>query len=76
VKNGTVQKKHRWDYYTKEYELGDGDGDIPIIREPAWRGFRHVVTERDLHAFVGIIPDWERHSVGLRGLVLGDGDDF
>jgi hypothetical protein len=75
VKNGTVQKKHRWDYYAKEYAVREGDGEIPIVREPAFRGCRHLVTEDDLRTFLTIIPDWARYSTGLRGLVLGDGDD-
>ncbi len=75
VKNGKVQKKHRWDYYFKEYQLREGDGEIPIVREPAIRGYRHVVSEEDLRRFIAIIPDWNRYSQGVRCLVLGDGSE-
>lgn len=75
VKDGAVQKKHRWDYYTREYEVREGDGELPIIRVPASRGCRHLVSEDELRRFLTIIPDWELYSLGLRGLVLGSGDD-
>jgi hypothetical protein len=75
VRDGRVQKKHRWDYYFKEHKLREGDGEIPIVREPAVRGARHLITEPELRSFVGIIPDWDRCSEGLRCLVLGAGDD-
>lgn len=75
VKNGAVQKKHRWDYYFKEYKLREGSEEIPIVRESAARGYRHVVTEEQLKLFIGIIPEWERYSEGVRCLVLGEGGD-
>ena len=75
VKNGRVQKKHRWDYYARTYAVREGDGPLPIVREPAARGCRHVVSEDDLRRFLALIPDWDRYAIGLRGLVLGDGDD-
>jgi hypothetical protein len=75
VKSGKVQKKHRWDYYFKQYDLRDGGGKIPIVREPAIRGFRHLIDEDQLRDFVNIVPEWERYAVGLRCLVLGEGDD-
>ena len=75
VKAGAVQKKHRWDYYEKEHAVRVGDGELPIVWEPAVRGCRHLVSEGDLRKFVGLVPQWPEYSVGLRGLVLGDGDD-
>lgn len=75
VKNGKVQKKHRWDYYVKEYDVAAVRGELPVIREPAIRRHRHLVSERDLRSFIAIIPEWKRYSHGLGGLVLGDGED-
>ncbi|MBL4632855.1 MAG: hypothetical protein JKY56_03230 [Kofleriaceae bacterium] len=75
VQNGKVQKKHRWDYYFKEYGAPEGQTEIMIVREPAIRRFRHVVSETDLRKFISIVPDWKRYSIGLKALVLGDGDD-
>tara|TARA_R110002096_G_scaffold401386_5_gene598256 strand:- start:9997 stop:10611 length:615 start_codon:yes stop_codon:yes gene_type:complete len=75
VKNGKVQKKHRWDYYAKEYSVPAGQSELPILWEPAIRRHRHLVTERDLRSFISIIPGWKKYSQGLCGIVLGDGDD-
>ena len=76
VKRGTVQKKERWDYYPRIYDfVPNRDGSVPIVREPAYRGYRHVVTESDLRRFTRLIPGWDRLRVGLRGLVIGEGND-
>lgn len=75
VKKGKVQKKHRWDYYVKEYNVDESRPGLTIIREPAIRRFRHLVSEQDLRKFIALIPDWKQHSAGLKGIVLGDGDD-
>ncbi len=73
VKGGKTQKKNRWDRYVREYPE-TVDGELPIIVEPAIRGFRHPVSETELRQFIEIIPSWQRYSVGLHCLVLGEGD--
>ena len=74
VRDGRVQKKHRWEHYFKEYDLLEGQAQIPIVVEPVIRRFRQPVETSDLRSFVELVPDWERHSEGLKCLVLGDGD--
>ncbi len=74
VRDGRVQKKHRWDYYYKTYDLREGDSGIPIVVEPPLRRFRQPVSEADLRSFVSLIPNWSRHAAGIRCLVLGDGN--
>ncbi len=39
------------------------------------RGFRHVVTPEQLQRVFALIPEWDRVSRGLRGVVLADGSD-
>lgn len=71
-----MQKKHRWDYYEQTYDLPVATpGELPIIKESAIRGARHLVSETDLRCFISIIPGWDQLSNGLHGLVLGTGDD-
>ena len=74
VRDGRVQKKHRWDYYFERYDLVEGQTEMPIFVEPPLRRFPQPVTAAELGTFVKLIPDWEQHAEGLRCLVLGDGD--
>ena len=41
-----------------------------IERERAGRGYKHLITESDLLAFISLIPDWDRVSYGLTGVLL------
>jgi hypothetical protein len=74
VRDGRVQKKHRWDYYYNEYDVPAGGQPIPIFHEQAIRGMRHVLTEEDIRTFIGIIPDWPECSIGLKCIVLANGE--
>ncbi|VGO16532.1 hypothetical protein PDESU_05123 [Pontiella desulfatans] len=65
VRNGTVQKKnnHTYTYADK----------FVISRNTAWRGYRHVVTKRDVHDFLEIVPDWEHGHHGVECIHLSGG---
>jgi len=67
VKGGRVQRKNR-------HKPTGQDGCI-LYRESPGRGFRHVVSKRDLQAFIDIIPDWERLSERLERIVLSTAKD-
>ena len=75
VVDGRVQRKNRWDHYAKTYPIREGSDPIPIVREPAVRRARHLVSEHELRTFIRLVPDWPSYSDGIRCLVLGDGDD-
>ncbi len=66
VRNGKVQRKNRHQFTAR---LG-----YVLDRESPRKGFRHVITKRDLGEFTDLIPDWAELSVGLERIVLGGGD--
>jgi hypothetical protein len=73
VKAGRVQKKNNWtttpDYYNAEQPL-------PVVdRLRPGRGYRHVLHQKDIHRFIGLLPDWSELSIGLNGIVLSAGED-
>ena len=66
VKDGRVQRKNRRALTPHQR--------LVIDRESPRAGRRHVVTKRDILAFIDIIPDWERLSVRLERIVLSAED--
>jgi hypothetical protein len=62
VKDGAVQKKHR-------HALTAHAG-YTIVRHTAARGYRHIISQRDIRDFIDIIPDWDRLAEGLESIVL------
>jgi len=64
VKDGRVQRKNR--------HLPTGLQGYVLDREAPGRGFRHVVSKRDLQAFTDIIPDWQILSQRLERIVLAN----
>jgi hypothetical protein len=64
VKDGRVQRKNR--------HLPTGLQGYVLDRESPGRGFRHVVSKRDLQAFTDTIPDWPKLSQRLERIVLAN----
>lgn len=62
VKGGRVQRKNR-------HRPTGHDGYV-LDRESPGRGFRHVVSKRDVQAFIDIVPGWHRFSERLERIVL------
>jgi ribosomal protein L19 len=62
VKDGRVQRKNR--------NRPTGHEGYVIDRESPGRGFHHVVSKRDVQAFIDIIPEWHRFSERLERIVL------
>ena len=62
VKDGRVQRKNR--------RRPTGHEGYVLDRESPGRGFRHVVSKRDLQAFIDIVPGWDRFSERLERIVL------
>lgn len=62
VKNGRVQRKNR--------HLPTSLQGYIIDRESPGRGYRHVLSKRDLQEFIDLIPDWDRLSQRLERIVL------
>ena len=69
VKNGKVQKKNNHAFTAMEGYVVD--------RERPCRGFKHVISKKDIHDFIDLIPDWPDIGVGIESIVLDvGGDDF
>lgn len=62
VKDGRVQRKNR--------HRPTGHDGFVLDRESPGRSFRHVVTKRDVQAFIDIVPEWERYSERLERILL------
>lgn len=70
MKNGRVQRKNR--------EAATVLQGYVLDRESPGRGYRHVLSKRDLLAFIDIIPEWHRFSPRLERIVLAapsEGED-
>ena len=62
VKDGRVQKKNRHTF--------SGHVACTIDRASPGRGYRHVLSKRDLLDFIGIIPNWETLGQRLERITL------
>lgn len=72
VIGGKVQKKNNQtltgDYFIVEQRM-------PVIdRQRPGKGFRHLLKQKDIHDFIGILPDWNELSIGLNAIVLAPGE--
>lgn len=68
VKDGRVRRKNR--------HLPTGLEGYFLDRQSPGRGFRHVVSKRDVQAFIDIIPDWQTLSQRLERIVLASRDSY
>ena len=67
VIGGLVQRKNN---HTKTACLG-----YVVDRVRPSKGFKHVLTKKDIHDFVDIIPDWNEISMGIESIILDRGDE-
>ena len=67
VKDGRVQRKNR-------HRPTGHDGYV-LDRESPGRGFRHVVSKRDVQAFIDIVPDWRCFSERFERIILARRSD-
>jgi len=71
VRAGRVQKKNNWEETPNYYNTAQ---KIPLVdRRRPGPGYRHVLKQRDIHAFIDILPDWQELSKGLDAIVLAPG---
>ena len=48
---------------------------MPVIdRQRPGKGYRHVLMQRDIETFIGLLPDWAELSRGLNAIVLAPGE--
>ena len=67
IKDGRVQRKNR---HRPTAHLG-----YVLDRESPGRGYRHVVSKRDIQAFIEIIPEWHLFCERLERIVLAAWSD-
>jgi len=72
VRDGRVQRKNR--------HRPTGHNGYVLDRESPGRGFRHVLSKRDVQAFIEVVPEWAKFSQNLERVVLAahrdDSDGF
>src|SRR5687768_9064462 len=67
VKDGRVQRKNRHRPTVLSGYFLD--------RESPGKGYRHVVTKRDVQSFIELIPDWQGISHKIERIVLVSGGE-
>ena len=67
VKGGTVQKKNNHAITAREKYFVD--------RKRPDNGYKHVISKRDIHDFVEMIPNWNEVSRGIESIILDSGND-
>jgi hypothetical protein len=70
VCDGRVRHKNNWG---RSPTVFNTTADLRIYREKPGKGYRHLLHQEDLRRFVGLLPDWEELSRGLRAVVLAAG---
>jgi len=68
VVNGKIQKKND---HTKTARIG-----YVVDRRRTGKGFKHVLKKKDIHDFTDVIPDWDKHCIGIESIMLDEGSDF
>ncbi len=72
VVGGQVQKKNNPEgtanYYTAP------PPSLVIDRQRPGKGYRHLLLQRDIEAFIRLLPDWAELSRGLHAIVLAPGE--
>jgi hypothetical protein len=66
VVNGKVQRKNRSQLTSCSQTV--------IDRQSAGPGYCHVLSKRDLYAFIDLIPDWNKLSQRLERIILASPD--
>jgi hypothetical protein len=69
---GQVQKKNNWQETPNYYNTASPQPEI--IRKRSGKGYRHLLTQKDIYDFIGILPDWNELSQGLNAIVLAPGE--
>jgi len=71
VSQGRVQKKNNIEWTASYYDTPPPS--LTIDRQRPGAGYRHVLKQRDIEAFIALLPDWAELSRGLNAIVLAPG---
>ncbi len=72
VSKGRVQKKNNPEWTASYYDTPPPS--LTIDRQRPGAGYRHVLKQRDIEAFLALLPDWAELSKGLNAIVLAPGE--
>ncbi len=72
VSQGRVQKKNNIEWTASYYDTPPPS--LTIDRRRPGAGYRHVLKQRDIEAFIALLPDWAELSRGLNAIVLAPGE--
>lgn len=74
VKDGVVQKKNNWAPTPSYFNTPQREPVVDKLNPG--KGYRHVISRRDILNFINIVPDWAELSRGLNAIVLAPGEMF
>ncbi|MGI4792034.1 MAG: hypothetical protein ACRYFS_24695 [Janthinobacterium lividum] len=72
VVDGRVQKKNNPEWTADYYNTPSPS--LIIDRQRPGPGYRHVLMQRDIEAFIKLLPDWVELSRGLNAIALAPGE--
>ena len=72
VVGGLVQKKNNPEWTANYYDTPPPA--LVIDRQRPGKGYRHVLMQRDIETFIGLLPEWAELSRGLNAIVLAPGE--
>ena len=72
VSGGRVQKKNNAADTPSYYDTPPPA--LVIDRQRPGKGYRHLLLQRDVETFIGLLPDWPTLSRGLNAIVLAPGE--
>jgi hypothetical protein len=71
VIGGKTQRKNNWVRSANRAQVRPDE--IFVERRDPGKGYKHVVSRRQVIAFLNLLPDWGEISQGLRGVSLSEG---
>ncbi|MBN1513462.1 MAG: hypothetical protein JXB13_15710 [Phycisphaerae bacterium] len=72
VVGGKVQRKNRVDLSPAYWRVPPGQVVVERLRPGP--GHRHILRKSDVETFIGLLPDWDELSKGLRAVLLAPGE--
>ena len=72
VVGGRVQTKNNREWTANYYTTAPAS--LVIDRQRPGKGYRHLLLQRDIEAFIRLLPDWPELSRGLNAIVLAPGE--
>jgi len=70
VCDGRVRHKNHWG---RSPTVFNTTAELRVYREKPGKGYRHLLSQEDVRRFIGLLPDWEELSRGMRAVVLAVG---